>query len=76
MTKTAGGSFKIFRRIFFCLTVQKIFVGEHFSVSLISGIEKVWLRGGEYQVFTSNFFCLRVPKNFRTGFLYCCNNFG
>ena len=46
MSKTGGGSFKIFRRNFFCLTVQKIFVGEPFSVSLISGIEKVWLRGG------------------------------
>ena len=26
----------------FCLTVPKIFVGESFSVSLISGIEKVF----------------------------------
>ena len=35
-----GGSIKIFRENFFCLTVPKISVGEPFSVSLISGMEK------------------------------------
>ena len=29
----------------FCLTVPKNAVGESFSLSLISGIEKVWMRG-------------------------------
>ena len=40
--------------------------GESFSVSLISGIEKVWIRGGGggYQDFLSNIFWLTVPKNF------------
>ena len=48
-----------------CLTVPKNFVGEPFSVSLISGTEKVWMRGwGEYQDFLSKIFCLTVPKNF------------
>ena len=28
-----------------CLTVPKNFVGEPFSLSLISGIEKVWISG-------------------------------
>ena len=28
-----------------CLTVPKNAVGEHFSLSLFSGIEKVWMRG-------------------------------
>ena len=37
-------------------------VGEPFSVSLISGTEKVWIRLGGYQDFQSNFFCLTVPK--------------
>ena len=39
--------------------------GETFSVSLIWGIEKVWIRvvGGEYQGFPSNFFCLTVTKS-------------
>ena len=39
--------------------------GESFSVSLISGVEKLCKRvgeGGEYQEFASKIFCLRVPK--------------
>ncbi len=35
------GSIKIFSRKFFCLTVPKYSVGESFSVSLVSGVEKV-----------------------------------
>ena len=46
----------------FCLTVPKIFVGEPFSVALISGIEKVWIGRGEYQDFPSENFCLTVLK--------------
>ena len=57
--------FSIFCRNFFCLTVPKNFVGEPFSVSLISGIEKFWIREGrEYRDFPSKIFCLTVPKNF------------
>ena len=37
---------------------------ESFSVSLLSGIEKDWIRGGEYQDFSWKIFCLTVPKNF------------
>ena len=55
------GGIKLFRWNCFCLKVPKKFVGEPFSVSLISGIEKVWRRGG-YQDFTSKIFCLTVPK--------------
>ena len=40
MDKGEKGSIKTFRRIFFRLTVPRIFVGESFSASLISGIEK------------------------------------
>ena len=40
-------------------------VGEHFSHSINSGIEKVWTRGwGECQEFPSKFSCITVPKNF------------
>ena len=52
--------FSIFCRNFF-VSVPKNFVGESFSVSLISGVEKVWRRGG-YQDFPSKIFCLTVPK--------------
>ena len=47
--------------------MPKNFVGKPFSLSLISGIEKVWMRGwglGECQDFPSNFSCLTVPKSF------------
>ena len=42
-------------------------IGEPFSLSLISGIEKVWMRGwggGECQDFPSKISCLTVPKKF------------
>ena len=42
----------------------KISVGESFTVAIISGIEKVWIRGGEYQDFLGKHFCLTVPKSF------------
>ena len=47
----------------FCLTVPKNAVGEPFSLSLISGIEKNWMRGGGVcQDIPSNISCLTVPK--------------
>ena len=57
------GEYQDFPSKNFCLTVPKYFVGESFTVALISGTEKVW-RGGGYQDFTSKNFCLTVPKNF------------
>ena len=48
----------------FCLTVPKIFVGDSFSVSLISGIEKLYASEGYVTIFRRNFFCLTVPKHF------------
>ena len=65
MDKRVGGSVKIsFEN--YCLTVPKSAVGEHFSRSLISGIEKVWMIGwgGECQVFASENFRLTVAKIF------------
>ena len=41
-----GANIAISRRNFF-VSVPKISVGESFTVALISGIEKVWIRGGE-----------------------------
>ena len=51
---------------YFCLTVPKFFVGKPFGVSLISGIEKVWIRegGSYYQDSLSKTFCLRVTETF------------
>ena len=40
----------------FCLTVPKNFVGEPFSVSLISGIEKFYASEGYVTIFRRKFF--------------------
>ena len=40
--KRGGGEYQNFPSQIFCLRVPKIFVGEPFRVSLISGIEKVY----------------------------------
>ena len=43
--------------------MPKISVGESFTVALISGTEKVWIRErGQFQDFPSKIFCLTVPK--------------
>ena len=42
--------------------MRRIFVGESFTVALISGIEKVCIRKGLYQGFPSKILCLTVPK--------------
>ena len=47
---------------FFCLTVPKNFIGEHFGVSLISGNEKFYASDGYVTIFRRSF-CLAVPKN-------------
>ena len=48
--------------------MPKFYLGKPFSVSLISGIEKVWIggggRGSESQDSPPINFCLRVPKTF------------
>ena len=62
--KGGGGSIKIFRQIFFCLTVPKKFVGKPFSVSLISGIEKFYASEGYVTIFSRIFFvsqCRKMP---------------
>ena len=61
---------------FFCLTVPKISVGESFTVAIISGIEKVWIRGGGVSRFSVENFLSHSAENFRRGIFYCCNNFG
>ena len=42
--------------------MPKSFVGESFTVALISGTEKVWIKEGEVSRFSVIFFCLTVPK--------------
>ena len=44
--RRGGGEYQHFPSKIFCLTVPKFSVAKPFSVSLFSGIEKVWIRGG------------------------------
>ena len=59
-----GGGVSRFSFEFFCLTVPKNSVGEPFSVSLISGVEKYCASEGYVTIFLRIVFCLTVPKNF------------
>ena len=54
----------------FCLTVPRKFVGEPFSVSLISGIEKFYASEGYVTIFCRNFLS-HSAKKFRRGTLLC-----
>ena len=63
MDKRGGGKYPDFPSKVFCLTVPKFFVGEPFSVSLISGVEKIGASEGYVTIFFRIVFCLTVPKN-------------
>ena len=65
------GYVTIFRRKVFCLTVPINFVGEPFSVSLVSGIEKCYASEGYVTIFC-RFFLSHCAKKFRRGTLLCC----
>ena len=54
----------IFSRLFFRLTVPKIFLGESFSVSFISAIKKKWKGWGGSIAILRRSFCLTVTKFF------------
>ncbi len=55
--------------------MTKISVGESFTVALITGSEKVWIRGGEVSRFSVENFLSHSAEDFRSGILYCCINF-
>ena len=61
-----GGEYQDFPSKNVSLTVPKFSEGaggEHFSVSLISGIEKVWIRGGgSIEILRGNFFVSQCQK--------------
>ena len=51
-----AGEYQDFPSKIFCLTVPKKFVGEPFSVSIISGIEKFYASEGYVTIFRSKLF--------------------
>ena len=55
----------------FCLTVPKNFVGEPFSVSLLSGIERFYASESYVTILCRNFFVSQC-ENFCRGTLLCC----
>ena len=63
-----GGEYQNFLSKIFCLTKPKNFVGEPFSVSLISGIEKFYASEGYVTIFSRNFLSHSAEK-FRRGTL-------
>ncbi len=44
--------------------MPKNFLGESFTVALISGTEKVWIRRGSIKIVRGKFFSSTVPKSF------------
>ena len=71
-----GGEHQHFPSKIFCLTVPKFSVGKPISVSLISGIKKVWIRGGGGGLGVSRFSVEKILSQgaeiFRRGTLVCC----
>ena len=51
----SGGVYQEFPSKNLCLTVPKTSVGESFTVALILGIEKDWIRAGVINIFCRNF---------------------
>ena len=67
-----GGENRNFPLKVYCFTVPNKFVGERFSVSMISGIENFYASEGYVTIsdFVSKFFCFSVPINF-VGATFC-----
>ena len=74
-TMDKKGEYQDFPSKVFCLTVPKTSVGESFTVAVISGIKKLWIRGGGIKIF-HRLFLSHSAEKLRRGVLYCCNSFG
>ena len=62
MDKNGGGEYQKLPSKNFCLTVPKNFVKESFSVSLISGIEKIYAQEGNITNFYRKFVVSQYRK--------------
>ncbi len=73
-----GREYQDFPSKIFCLAVPKNFVGESFSASIFSGVERFYAseRWRGYPDFPSIFFCLTVPRNSVGGNRLVFLNFG
>ena len=71
-----GGWYHDFLSKSFCLTVPKCLVGDPFSVSLISGTKKVWIKRGRVSRFSVENYLSHSAEFLRRGILYYCISFG
>ena len=62
MDKNGGGEYQELPSKNFCLTVPKNSVGKSFSVSLISGIEKLYAQEGNVTIFYRKFVVSQYRK--------------
>ena len=63
MDERGGGVSSFFVKNFLSHSAENLRRGESFSVSLISGIEKDWIRGGgSINIFRRNFFLSHCRK--------------
>ena len=65
------GEYQDFPSKIFCLTVPKNFVGQPFSVSLISGIKNFMLKRVMSRFSVEKFLSQSAEKNRRGTLLYC-----
>ena len=76
MDERGGGWYHDFLSKSFCLTVPKCLVGDPFSVSLISGTKKVWIKRGRVSRFSVENYLSHSAEFLRRGILYYCISFG
>ena len=77
MNKRGGGVSKFSFETFLSHSAENFRKVEFFSVSLLPGIEKVWIRGGGgVSRFSVENFSSHSAENFRRGILYCFTIFG
>ena len=69
-----GGEYQDFPSKVFCLTLLKFFVGESFTVAIVSGTGKVWIRRGRKSRFYVGKFLSHIAEKFRSGIFCCCIN--
>ena len=67
LRKREGGEFQDLQSKIFCLTEPKSSVGEAFTVAIISGIEKIWIRVGGVSKFSVENFLSHSAEKFPSG---------
>ena len=70
MEKKEGGKIRNFPSKNYCFKLPKYFVGEPFTLSLVSGIENVYASEGYVTIFRGTFLTQNT-ESFRRGTLLC-----